>query len=330
MKLRSAETQAVAALIAVGLADRATLGADPAVAEELLETLLERGELLTQGTRVSARHAMRPGRLPCSLDGHQSREHCQALGLRHPGMASRPALGSALDRPEVSVVTPRVARPIRPIGPGVEPQLPGVHSGLVYHLQLNTPQPPALLIIQSGGIAREDHLAGQRLQQPQHLEVVAIFIAEAAPPARTTPRMQTRCVAVPEFRPLIGKTHQEPVPAAVTQVHRILARRPLQCALVAVDSDLAQRWVPALHECSAARATLDIGVVQGHNSDEHLIQLRCLRGSRLRAPPGRTRCLPNMRLQRRIKCLRCHLSGRTRGSVSACAVTSREKLGWTE
>lgn len=63
MKLRSAETQAVAALIAVGLADRATLGADPAVAEELHETLLERGEFLTQGVLVVAGHAMRPGRL---------------------------------------------------------------------------------------------------------------------------------------------------------------------------------------------------------------------------------------------------------------------------
>ena len=295
----------------------AAFGADLAVGGQLPEALLERRELLAQGLLVDARHEVAPGGLLASLDGHQPREHRQALPGRQRPVALRPALRLALDALPLGVVLAGVARPMHPLGAEVEPDLLGAHPTLVHHLHRKAAPADQPLVVQGGGVAGEHHLARQARQQPQQLDVIALLVLEPVAPLRGARRMQIRRIAVDEFLAPIVKVRQEPVRAAVHPLHRILALEFLQGALIEVDANVAQCRRLALHDRPAAEVTLDVGLVRGHQRDDRLAQPRGRLGSEICAHRRRTRTLPKMGPQRRIKSLRCQASVQWSGSVRA-------------
>ena len=212
----------------------AASGRDLSVTGKLPEAAFERLELLAQGLLFDARHESTPRRLLAGLHRHQPGEHRQALRRRHRRIAACPGLSPALDRLAVGVVAPSVADPMHPTGHEVEPQLLGTHPGLVHHPELQALPIGKRIIVQRRGIARENHLARQLLQQPQQRDVIGLLVVEAVAPPEAARRVQTGGVGVDELPALIVKVCQEPVRVGMHPLHLVgalefLQRPPVRC-----------------------------------------------------------------------------------------------------
>ena len=85
---------------------------------------------------------------------------------------------------------------------------------------------------------------------------------------------QIRRVAVEEFRAHERALAQEPVGAAVNELHGVVALEPIERACISVDADVVQRRGLAPHERAPTEMGLDVGVMRGHHRDEGLTQPR--------------------------------------------------------
>ena len=81
---------------------------------------------------------------------------------------------------------------------------------------------------------------------------------------------QIRRVAVDELRALERILAQEPVGAAVNQLHGVVVFECIERPGVAVDADVAQRRRLAPHDRAPTEMGLDVGVMRGR--DEGLTQ----------------------------------------------------------
>ena len=298
-----------------GLDQGAAFGRDLAVGAQLGEAALQRAELLAQGLFVDARH--RPRRLRLGLDGHQRREHRESLARWQRAIAPTPVLRLAPDALPVGVVLAGVVRPMHPIGREVKPQLLGPHAALVHHLELKALPTREALIVQRRGVAGENHVARQTFKQLEKLEVVPFLVIKAIAAARTARRVQIRRVAVDQLPALIVIVGQEPVRAAVHQLHRVGAAEPLQRTLIPIDPDITQRRRLALHDRPAAEVSLDIGVMRRHQRDNRLTQARGRLRSEIRSHRCRISIPSQMDQQRRRRNLHCQALAESSGRVRA-------------
>ncbi len=168
---------------------------------------------------------------------------------------------------------------VAPVVPAEGDALLLAHPGLVHDLDLELAPVAELLIVQRRGVAAEDHLAGQALEQRQQLQMILLLVVEAVTSLRAAGMMQVRGVAVDELAALIVVLAQKPVSAAVDHLHGVVAPKPSQRPRIQIDADAAQRGRLALHDRPAAQMGLDVGIVWRHQGDNRLAQP----GGRLRS-----------------------------------------------
>ena len=101
---------------------------------------------------------------PLGLDRHDRRQHGEALGAWHPGVAASPVGRLALDLLAMRAIASGEARPMHPVGLEVEPDLLGDHARLVVDLQRDRPPVGQALVIERRGVAGEHDPAGQPLE----------------------------------------------------------------------------------------------------------------------------------------------------------------------
>ena len=209
------------------------------------------------------------------FNGHQGRQHRQTLRPGQCLVTPCPVGRLALDLLTVGEVPARVAGPMDSVHCEVEPQFLGTHTVLVHDLQFDASPPLEQLVIQSRRIAGEDHLARQRLEQFQQLDMILLLVIEPVSAGRRASMQQIRRVTVDQLRTLIIVISQKPVRTDVDQFHRIGAFEVIDRFRVQVDTDVAQGWRLTLHDRTSAQMRLNVSVMRRHHRNDRLAQTRC-------------------------------------------------------
>ena len=168
---------------------------------------------------------------------------------------------------------------MNPVGLEVEPQLLGDDAGLVVDLDFERAPAVQVRVVERRGIAGDHHLAGQRLQDAQKLDMVVVRAVEAVAALRPARRLHIGRVAVDQFAALERERLQKAQGAVMVELDRVVASEAVDRPAVEVDADVTDRRRLALHDGAAAQERFDVHVMRGHGAHEDLAEPRRRLGS---------------------------------------------------